>query len=340
MKNLTIYLVVIVLFYSCNSKNKDTVSYATTNENTEQSKHPGKKLMETNCYVCHSPTASHDDRIGPPMVAVKRHYINKSTTKEEFIKDMQAWIKNPNAEDARMYGAVKRFGVMPKQAFPEETIEKIADYMFDNTIEQPEWFEEHFQEERGNGNGKGKGSGMGKGKGMQHGKQQTAIDANELSFEERGLKYALGTKAELGKNLMGKIQKEGTTAAITFCNEKAYPLTDSMAIVYNASIKRVSDKPRNENNKANSKEIKYIENYKTVIAKGEEVQPITEIIEDKVHVYYPIVTNSMCLQCHGKPKANITQVDYKVIKGLYPKDMAIGYGENEVRGIWHVELDN
>ena len=58
-----------------------------------------------------------------------------------------------------MPGAVKRFGAMPKQYFPEETIEKISDYMFDNTIDQPEWFEAHFNEQMGKGKGKGKRSG-------------------------------------------------------------------------------------------------------------------------------------------------------------------------------------
>ena len=171
MKTLFIFLCSVVLI-SCNSKSKDSVSYgAKTYMNETASEHPGKKLMETNCYVCHSPTASHDVRIGPPMIAIKKHYVNSDTSKKEFIASMQAWIKNPNEEDAKMPGAVKRFGTMPKQYFPEETIEKISDYMFDNTIEQPEWFEAHFNEEMSKGKGKGQGMGKDKSKGMQNGKQ-------------------------------------------------------------------------------------------------------------------------------------------------------------------------
>ncbi len=169
MKTLFILLCSVVLI-GCNSKSKDSVSYgAKTSINETASEHPGKKLMETNCYVCHSPTASQDGRIGPPMIAVKKHYVNSEISKQEFIESMQAWIKNPNAEDAKMRGAVKRFGAMPKQYFPEETIEKISDYMFDNTIEQPEWFEAHFNEEMAKGKGKGKGMGKGQGKGQGQG---------------------------------------------------------------------------------------------------------------------------------------------------------------------------
>jgi len=41
------------------------------------------------------------------------------------------------------------------------------------------------------------------------------------------------------------------------------------------------------------------------------------------------------LQCHGK----IESIDPKVldkIKWLYPGDLATGYNENEVRGVWSI----
>ena len=42
----------------------------TTNEVTQE--HEGKRLMETHCYLCHSPNAGENiGRIAPPMVAIK-----------------------------------------------------------------------------------------------------------------------------------------------------------------------------------------------------------------------------------------------------------------------------
>ncbi|WP_411895618.1 c-type cytochrome [Winogradskyella sp. A2] len=149
MKQLIFIGLLLIFALSCNeSINKELSAF---DKEMTASKHPGKKLMETNCYVCHSPTLSHDERIGPPMIAVKKHYLRKTTTKEEFKKAIQDWIDNPNENDARMRGAVRRFGVMPKQTFSEETIEQIADYMFDYDIEQPEWFEEHFKNNKKRG---------------------------------------------------------------------------------------------------------------------------------------------------------------------------------------------
>ena len=48
--------------------------------------------------------------------------------------------------------------------------------------------------------------------------------------------------------------------------------------------------------------------------------------------YAPITTNSMCLQCHGSEK-DIKPATLAKIKSLYPNDKAIGYQENEMRGL-------
>lgn len=333
MKQLTL-LIVLAFIFSCKDSNKPTYSKKKTALNTNVQEHPGKKLLQTNCYVCHSPEATEDSRIAPPMIAIKKHYINDDTTKEAFIKSMQNWIKNPTQENVKMYGAVKRFGLMPKQAFPEKTIEQISDYMFDNDIEKPEWFDDHHNNQ---GKGKGKGKGMGKGHGMQN--HQQGNHFKNLPYNERGLKYALSTKAVLGKNLMGKIQKEGTLAALDFCNIKAFPLTDSMSVVHKATIKRVSDKPRNAKNLANTLENGYIKIFKEDIKSNKESEPIVVESSENVKVYYPIKTNGMCLQCHGKPSLDIKTNTLSQIKKLYPKDMATGYSENEVRGIWSVTFN-
>ena len=340
MKNILIIFLSLIVFTSCKNSDKTIVKDKVALNEIDGKLHPGKKLMETNCYVCHNPTTGHDDRIAPPMIAVKKHYISDGTTKEQFIADVQNWIKKPSEDKSKMPGAIRNFGLMPYAPYPEATVEQIADYMFDYDIDQPEWFEDHFNEERGQGMGRGKGQGMGKGRGqgMRHGQTANNADSN-MSYADRGLKYALSTKGQLGKNLMGTIKKKGTKEAVTFCNERAYALTDSMETVNNAKIKRVSDKPRNQNNKANAVELAHIESFKTMVTSQEEVKPIVEEEGNTVHFYLPITTNSMCLQCHGTPNKELKTDTYKTIKGLYPNDKAIGYDVNQVRGIWSITFD-
>lgn len=312
----------------------------------EKNEHPGKKLMETYCYACHNPETSHDNRLAPPMIAVKKHYKNENTTKKEFINDFKKWIKNPSEETSKMPGAIRKFGMMPYAPYSEEDVEQIADYIYDNAIEQPEWFEEHHMQEQkqGMGKGKGMGKGMGNGKGMENGKgkgkmkqQQSSFNKTDKSFQEIGMHYALATKKELGKNLMGAIQEKGTVGALEFCNEQALSITDSMANVFLANIKRVSDKPRNSLNAANEKELEHIKTFKKGLLNNTNPKPIIEESRNDVSFYYPITTNMMCLQCHGKLDEHVKSDTYKTIKLLYPKDMATGYGVNEVRGIWSIK---
>ncbi len=166
-------------------------------------------------------------------------------------------------------------------------------------------------------------------------KEEITIEP-EKSYADIGMEYAISTKAILGKNLIGTIQQKGTLAAVEFCNMAAYPLTDSMAVKHNAKIKRVSDKPRNPRNQANELELQHIAKFKEDFLLGVNPDPIVEETSNGVRFYYPIETNTMCLQCHGK---SVAPEVYKSIKALYPKDEAIGYIENEVRGIWSISFD-
>ena len=135
---------------------------------------------------------------------------------------------------------------------------------------------------------------------------------------------------------MGAIQKNRTLHALEFCNTRAITLTDSMSTKHNATIKRVSDKNRNPNNKANIEELKYISQFKEQLAAKKEMKPIVLEKGHQVQFYYPIETNTMCLQCHGKQIKPDVQ---KQILKLYPKDLAVGYSENEIRGIWSITFN-
>ncbi|MEZ4910485.1 MAG: DUF3365 domain-containing protein [Saprospiraceae bacterium] len=282
-----------------------------------------KSLMETQCYLCHSPTAPEKEgRIGPPLVAIKAYYIDEKTTKAEFTEALWNFLEKPTEEKAKLKDAVKRFGLMPYQSYKKEDIAQIAEYLYTYQIEEPEWFKTHWSKNHPNTSYINSG--------------EITSDSTANTIEDIGLMYALDTKNVLGKHLMGTIQAKGTVEALAFCNEKAYPLTDSMSMQYHATIKRVSDKPRNPNNLANKNELEKIAFFKSALSSGDEIKPIVERVEDTNIFYYPITTNSMCLQCHGKPNDHITSDVMATIQKLYPKDLAVGYDVNQVRGIWSI----
>lgn len=309
MKQLIIIIFSLITFISCENEQKEIVL-------TDVS-HPGKSLMEMNCNTCHSSTSAENSRIAPPMIAIKKKYLEPGISKHDFILSIQNWVEHPSEDISKMPDAIKKYGIMAKINYPKESIEQIADYIFSNEIEKPEWFKE---------NGKNQ---------LKKNSKQT----NSESYSETGMKYALATKTQLGKKLMGAIQNKGLIGAVTFCNIKALAITDSMGMTNNANIKRVSDKPRNPNNAANLKEQKYIATFKELLANNKELKPLIKESEETINFYFPITTNAMCLKCHGNLEQELKFSTYEKIKELYPEDEAIGYDTDQVRGIWSINFD-
>lgn len=278
----------------------------------------GFNLIEKNCFSCHSPNASQENRVAPPMVAIKKHYINEHTSLDDFTKDLIRFLNNPSEDISKMPQAVKKFNLMPKMGFSEEDITQIAAYIYHTKLEKPNWFDKHYANEQQ--------------------KYATAKQEKKTPLA-LGKSFAMQTKSVLGKNLLKAINTQGTAQAVHFCSTKAIPLTDSMALLLNAQIKRVSDNNRNPNNKANEQELAYIAKAKAQLKNKQEITPEITSFENRNIAYYPILTNKMCLQCHGIPGTDINSATSKVLKSIYPNDKAIGYKENELRGIWVVEMD-
>lgn len=111
-----------------------------------------------------------------------------------------------------------------------------------------------------------------------------------------------------------------------------------MAGSLGASISRVTDRPRNPANMASEVEMAIIAKYKAQFTAGIETKPSSIDLAGKQTFYFPIKTNALCLQCHGNKTTQINKETLDRLNMLYPQDRAIGYGFNELRGLWKVEL--
>jgi hypothetical protein len=49
-----------------------------------------------------------------------------------------------------------------------------------------------------------------------------------------------------------------------------------------------------------------------------------------------VISNPLCLQCHGAPDAEIAPATLAAIRKLYPDDKATGYRSGDLRGLWSV----
>lgn len=310
MKKIYLGVIVIAVLLALYYNNTNAKQIAKVSSNSTMA----LTLMKNNCFSCHNPDLNCDNRVAPPMFKVRNHYFDDKISKDAFIKNIVNFVNNPTEANSIMPGAVANFGLMPKQTFKEEDLKLIAEYIYENDLESDAWYAK-----------------------WDSFNKNVDSKINNLSVEDMGLNYINSTKSELGKNLLNAIKEKGSAGAVSFCNTKATWLTDSMAKFHNISIRRVTDKPRNANNTANEAELNYIKILKELIKKGIKPKPNITEQQDKVIGYYPIETNKMCLQCHGNTE-DINKETVAAIKKSYPTDKAIGYGENQIRGIWVVEF--
>ncbi|CAA6809891.1 MAG: Unknown protein, partial [uncultured Thiotrichaceae bacterium] len=78
---------------------------------SEEVMHPGLKVYQSACMVCH--VAEGRATIAPPIFAVKGHVIGVYPERDDFIQRVKSWVKAPDEKDVLMPGAVRKFGLMP-----------------------------------------------------------------------------------------------------------------------------------------------------------------------------------------------------------------------------------
>lgn len=112
----------------------------------------GLTLLESNCFTCHNPKVkSHDQMLAPPLAHIKQRYLKSYPERVDFIDRVSGFVSAPSLDKALMRGPIGRFGLMPKPPIAEnrKDVEKIAAYLYDNPIEEPEWMAGHHQKQQG-----------------------------------------------------------------------------------------------------------------------------------------------------------------------------------------------
>lgn len=109
----------------------------------------GPKLFKDYCESCHGNKARGSDRVAPPMVAIKNHYLSGHQGEENFVSAMVDWLKKPDHSKTLMPGAVRKFGVMPPLELAPRERQILAKYVYDTDFQVPGWYREHFRKEHG-----------------------------------------------------------------------------------------------------------------------------------------------------------------------------------------------
>lgn len=306
-----VYLGLIIGVWACGTPSVSDVNprndFLLDTESVE-----GLHLIQQNCLSCHG-IENNQDIIAPSLPSIRLEYLQEYPKEVDFIEKMTDFLSEPNSNNALIKKAVNLYGVMPKMPFNSSEFTKIskAFYSFPfDSISNIEEFKTYLLSIK------------------------TVSDTSILNLSKQS---ALKAKGLLGKNLLRAIQEKGTEHAVHFCSTKAIRLTDSLGNIIHKSIKRVSDKNRNPLNKVNANELALIAQFKQELIEGKELKGKLIEHEDHYTAYFPIITNLMCLQCHGDVEDNILPTTLKTIQRIYPNDRAINYQEGDLRGLWVIE---
>ena len=136
--------------------------------------------------------------------------------------------------------------------------------------------------------------------------------------------------------LQSSMAKSGATGAIDFCQVNAYPITSSYAN-NDTLIRRAALRFRNPANQPDTLENRILLEFQSSLAEGKNLAPKLIRRADSIHYFKPIQLQAMCITCHGDPTSAIAAATLAAIQSKYPDDRAVGFKENELRGMWHIK---
>jgi len=153
----------------------------------------------------------------------------------------------------------------------------------------------------------------------------------------KGQEIAQATGGHLSSQLTKYMKEGGVVKAVPFCNTMAMSLTDEMSTKYSVSLKRTSLKVRNKKNNPDDEEIRVLNEYKDLLNANKKLIPIVELDRSgNPHFYAPILLQQKCLVCHGEIGNNVSTKTDSIVKSYYPDDMATGFKDGDLRGIWSI----
>jgi len=143
-------------------------------------------------------------------------------------------------------------------------------------------------------------------------------------------------QASLLAHVSKAMKQGGSLYAVEFCNLQASSIADSLSNRFNCTISRVSEKNRNPQNELKTETDKQL--WAWANQQNDPIKDTLVVTKSQAIYYKPIRTGmAACLQCHG-PVETIQPETYQKLQTLYPNDKATGYGLNELRGLWRIEL--
>ncbi len=89
-------------------------------------------LLYGNCITCHHPTKSIS---APSLKIIKQRYHDAFNNKDLFVSYMVQWVYKSTKKGSIMHDMIDKYELMPQLGYQKDTLEEIAEYIYENEIE-------------------------------------------------------------------------------------------------------------------------------------------------------------------------------------------------------------
>lgn len=274
----------------------------------------GFDVYVRNCESCHGQLD-----VAPSLAEIDSNYRHYFPGGSRYAEKLGRFLKYPHRVEY-IEGAKAKWGEMPLIELSKEDKSAVIYFITAFHFSDKEWMQ-----------------GMGDSLISEWSNNTQDLDSNLIQLKT---KYVKAAKKALGGALKKKISKSGHAAAIGFCNLNASEITNEIGQGEVLSISRVSDRPRNPENEAKGESLEILNKMHLLMQQHKKSpQPMlgANTQQGIQKIYYPILTNNLCLGCHGTSETIKTSI-LDTLNRLYPNDQARGYQANELRGAWVVEV--
>lgn len=174
--------------------------------------------------------------------------------------------------------------------------------------------------------------------------QTPSSDKNDFALQQEvklQAKEAIMTVGgSLKKNMVSKMKEGGASNAALFCSDSASEVAKEAAktLPKGVSVKRITAKPRNINNKATKEQLEVLNQLESMMKDGNMPEMmVKKISSSHYQVYKPVKVDGKCLTCHGSEKMRNKEA-YDIIASKYPSDKAVDYNAGDFRGAFLVDI--
>ena len=172
--------------------------------------------------------------------------------------------------------------------------------------------------------------------------KEYVLTAGELETVERiGSEASQALKKSLGTQLKAALQSGGPENALRVCQQVAQPLTiQTSENLAKATVTRTALRFRNQANAPTEQDREILSEWENLLEKGAELtqSKIISTGPDQAIYYKPILTESVCLKCHGDPSGFSPALSKRLAES-YPDDNAIHFATGDLRGAFRVVIE-